>query len=593
MTHRLAGIALAGLLAIPALASPQTVGPDELRLNITPYVPAPALTLRTGVELVEVPVVVRDSHAKGIRGLQQGDFTLYDGGKKQQITAFSIETFASSGAADASAAPLSGSPASTPAGAQPSDAPRRYIALCLDDLNTDIESLVRAKKAAREFVQTSLAPGDRVAVVTTSRPHDSQFTGDPAAMLALIDKVQNNTRYSDNVALECPPIKAYEAYLIVNRLDDTVLDAKLTEARKCMSLPADRSGQIGMITAAAAPIWQRVLINDLNTLRAVESMVDGLAKIPGRRMLLLASSGFFSGNLEGEEELLLAKALRSGVVINTLAARGVSTAIPFGDGTESRSITSRTAGKGRSTPSAGDMSSAQSSDERTESRAAMAKNDVLDVLASGTGGTFFHDNNDLLKGFRQLGMAPDVMYVLGFSPSDAVANGSFHNLKVQLAAGKRYTVEARKGYYAPSKPRPAAEQPSQESRLDAEMQATDILSNLPASLTWSSDRQAHLVTCTVRIDLNALKLATHDDRRTQTLTLVAALRDAAGNVVSGKRYDAELNLKSDTLARLIANGGLRITLNLEAPPEARTARGLVREGIEGKMVTSSQELQLP
>jgi len=101
MTHRLRGIALAGILAIPGFASPQTVGPDEVRVNTTAYSPAPALTLRTQVELVEVPVVVRDSHYKGVAGLQQSDFTLYDGGKKQQITAFSVETFEPRGALQA------------------------------------------------------------------------------------------------------------------------------------------------------------------------------------------------------------------------------------------------------------------------------------------------------------------------------------------------------------------------------------------------------------------------------------------------------------------------------------------------------------
>jgi len=137
------------------------------------------------------------------------------------------------------------------------------------------------------------------------------------------------------------------------------------------------------------------------------------------------------------------------------------------------------------------------------------------------------------------------------------------------------------------------EQHGMESRLDDEMKASDILSEFPASLTWASDPRTRKVTCMAHIDLNALKLATHGGRRTQTLTLVAALRDAAGNLLPGKRSEVELNLKSDTLAKMVAAGGFGIVVTLEAPPGAHTARGLVRDGIEGKMVTSSQELRFP
>jgi hypothetical protein len=37
------------------------------------------------------------------------------------------------------------------------------------------------------------------------------------------------------------------------------------------------------------------------------------------------------------------------------------------------------------------------------------------ALASGTGGAFYHKNNDLLQGFRKIGMAPETMYLLGFN----------------------------------------------------------------------------------------------------------------------------------------------------------------------------------
>lgn len=574
MTHRLAGLAL----LLSSAASAQTIGPDELRFNTTPYVATPAVTIRTEVQLVEVPVVVRDSRHKGVAGLKQSDFTLYDAGKKQQITAFTVETFEPHSTATAPSSATPSAPADTPK----ADSPRRLVAICLDDLNTDAESLQIAKKAARQFVQTSPAPGDRVAVVTTAWQHDIEFSDDVATLLARIDKVQNNSRVYDNVAMQCPPIKVYEAYLIANHLDESVLQAKIDEAKNCMSVPGTRSTQIDMIAGFATSVWERALSNNKDTLRVLEALVDGMGKLPGRRMILMASSGFLSGNLQDDEEQLIAKAVRAGVVINTLGARGVYTVIPFGDGSEVRSTMRRS----RTSPQT------EAVNQQNNSRSQAAKDDGMAVLASGTGGTFFHDNNDLLNGFRQLGMAPDVLYVLGFSPGDPVTDGRFHALKVQIPSAGHYSVQARIGYYAPSKPKPVAVQPTPESRLDNEMRAGDTLSDLPARITWEADTQKHQVTYTARIDLNALKLGAHDDRRTQTITLVAALRDANGNIVAGKRSDVELNLKSDTFARLVAAGGLRIALTVDAPPGTYTARGVLVDGLDGKMTTSSWEIRL-
>ncbi len=69
-------------------------------------------------------------------------------------------------------------------------------------------------------------------------------------------------------------------------------------------------------------------------------------------------------------------------------------------------------------------------------------------LAEGTGGAFFHNNNDLKAGFERVAAAPEFCYVLGFSPTNLKANGSFHPLKIRLSNEKRVAIEARRGYYA-------------------------------------------------------------------------------------------------------------------------------------------------
>ncbi len=54
---------------------------------------AGAITLRVNTQLVEVSVVVKDSHGDPVTGLKAGDFELYDKGKKQEIRVFHLEDY--------------------------------------------------------------------------------------------------------------------------------------------------------------------------------------------------------------------------------------------------------------------------------------------------------------------------------------------------------------------------------------------------------------------------------------------------------------------------------------------------------------------
>ena len=552
----------------PAAASPQTLGSDELRVHTQHYIPATGLTIQTQVELVEIPVVVRDRKHQVVPGLTQSDFAIYDQGKKQEIVAFTVEKFTP---AAGTSLPTPGATPTAPT-APKAATPPRFVALCFDDLALDPSSMMRAKAAARQFVKTSLAPGDRVAVVTTAWLKNTAFTDDVPAMLALIDKVGPNSRMSDDASMDCPSIRPYEAYLLANNRDSGLLAAKVAEYRACAQNPPKPEDTI---IALSRGIWERAMSNSKDTLRAIDTLVQSLTKAPGRRMILLASSGFLSGDLEIEEDELITRALHAGVVINALGARGLYTIIPGGEAAAPRRNTRTPQG--------------MIAEARIQSSSESAKDDGMAVLASGTGGAFFHDNNDLLRGFRELGMVPEAMYILGFSPSDATPNGRFHNLKVRLNP-RGYTVQARMGYNALPKPTPAKS--SLASKVDDRMNATDTLTDLPAKLTWTPDTQKAGVTFFAEVDVSHLKFETRDNRRVQVLTVVAALRDENGKMIAGDRSDVELNLTDATFNNFVAAGGLRLLLTVKAPAGTYSARGLLLEGLEGKMATSSRQLQI-
>jgi VWFA-related protein len=147
--------------------------------------------------------------------------------------------------------------------------------------------------------------------------------------------------------------------------------------------------------------------------------------MPGQRSIVVVSPGFLALTPDLLEDVmaLVESAVHSGIVINSLDPHGLYTAGVNGRG---------------SLPGQNRFLLANAE--------AQALGDVMAEFSSGTGGIFFHNNNDLDEGFRRTAAAPEFVYVLGFSPQKL--DGKFHKLKVTLNGVEKYEVHARLGYYA-------------------------------------------------------------------------------------------------------------------------------------------------
>ncbi len=118
-------------------------------------------TFKTGVNLVTVPVVVRDRQGRAIGSLTQEDFQLFDKGKPQFISKFSGEKSVHTTSAIVSSSTVEGaSPAAAP---QPS----RFVAYLFDDVHLEFGDLAMARNAAAKHFE-ELGPTDRAAIYTTS-----------------------------------------------------------------------------------------------------------------------------------------------------------------------------------------------------------------------------------------------------------------------------------------------------------------------------------------------------------------------------------------------------------------------------------------
>ncbi len=580
-----------GLFGVAIVVCAQQPIEQEIRATNSLYAPpVHAATLRADVNIVEVPVVVHDGN-QSVAGLKREDFQVFDSGHPREITSFSVET--PRGVSEPTVATKNAEGSSAPKSNPPADDAKRLIALLFDDLNTPFVDIQAAKKGAQKFVKESMVPGDRVAIATTAWQKSAPFITDRDELVKQIETVQPHSRTNDSLGMSqvCPPMNSYQAYLLANNLDNDLLNLKIKESESCsLSTTGDRrpppGGRIGFgstlalpVTLAAMQVWEEAKFNSRNTLRALESAVDAMAKLPGRKMIVLTSSGFLTGNLELELEDLGDRARRAGVVINTLEARGLVAYAPGGNASEpSKHQSGRTLVRTLAT------------DAQMKPQEEAAPDDGLASLAYSTGGRFFQNSNDLAAGYRNLAAAPDVLYVLGISTSD-VQDGKYHPLKVRLAKGLRGSVDARPGYTAqvPLSARHAepVERPIDRAFVDGHTTSDAPIFVKAVALGGSSLK----VAVTAHVDLAKLKLEERDGRRRQHLTFIAALLDPGGGYLAGKQGEIDLALTESNFRNLGATG-IDITLDLEARPGKYVARGVVQESVTGKMTASNTSIEI-
>ena len=96
------------------------------------------------------------------------------------------------------------------------------------------------------------------------------------------------------------------------------------------------------------------------------------------------------------------------------------------------------------------QNSARSEQNKTKYHSeSMALNEeVMAELADGTGGTYFHNSNDLEGGFQALTEVPEYVYLLEMSLQNVKHDGDYHALKVKLDK-EGLKLQARRGYFAP------------------------------------------------------------------------------------------------------------------------------------------------
>jgi VWFA-related protein len=371
-------------------------------------------TFRTGVEAVEVDVIVTDQQGRHVRDLRQEDFEVLEGGRPQKLTTFThIELPSARFDQPAfSSEPIEPDVVSNE---QPFDG-RIYVML-IDDLSIGFPRAAQARQVAGDFVSKHFGANDLMAVVHTANiPAASQdFTHSKRLLLAAIEKTRG---------CKLPPVTA----MITSSFN---LDGTVSES---LSRRTDN---------ACDPQISRGVPR---TLRALRAVAEGLAGVQGRRKaILLVGEGIYLGigdadptgaadEARSEARAALEALVRANASIYAIDPGGLRS------GGAEDIVIGRIPLDAAGAPDVDQYNRLQPLAEQ------IAEQNTLRQISGETGGFAVLNMNDYTNAFARVVADNSSYYLLGFQPADAKQDGKFHDIDVRI---KRpgLQVRARRGYY--------------------------------------------------------------------------------------------------------------------------------------------------
>jgi VWFA-related protein len=519
-----------------------------------PAPPPPTNSPRIEVttELVLVNVVARDKKGNLVQDLKKEDFTLFEDGKKQQISTFDFENVEEQTAAGAAEATVSGvaGPGTllrTAKKAPPSlDArDRRLILMFFDFSAMDPEQVDRSVDAAKKFIETKLQPADLIALVSlaTNMRVDLDFTDDRTKLLAAL------TAYSAGEG---------------QGFDNGTTGSSEGAAETSGSFTADDT--------------------DFNTfsadrkLLALQSLMQALGKLPQKKNLVFFSNGITQSGVDNQSALraATAAAVKANVSIYSLDIRGLQ-AFPPGGEAQSASLHGQSAYSGASV--------------LNDLNGNAASQDTLATLSSDTGGKAFFDSNDFGAVFSQVQKDSSIYYVLGFTSNNPLKDGRFRRLKVQVNRPD-LKLDFRAGYYA-------GRDFEHLNRADREQQLEDELATqLPrvdvplfaGSAFFRQDDSHYYLAISLVIPGSQIPFVTEKDKDSATIDIIGAVLGSGKLPVGHLRDTMKLAVDS---TRQVRRKNVQYNTGFVLAPGSYHLKFVVRENQTGRIGSFETDVQIP
>ncbi len=364
------------------------------------------LTIKLNVDLIQIDVTVLDRARKHVPGLTEDDFEVFRDGKRQPIRKVLYVSRPPWSASTATAA----GPASTPpktdnlvalkGGIRAADV-RRTIAIFIDDLSMNADSMIYMQKALRKFVEEQVQPGDIVAVYRSSGGLGlfQQFTTDKRAVLTGIEQIRyrsingvdslaaiksNPLEDDPNPTIAQMAIEQRQREEVNNRYRQDMLTANvLSNAAFIVQGLRELPGRKSMV----------IFSESMQLYDAPQSMT-----IPGANSMLDGAQGGSRQNTQRAMQSLIDVANRCGVTFYTIDPRGLQVL----------GITAADAPSGNPRRMQGQILQRQMDFQSSQSGMAS--------LAEATGGLFFRNTNDLARALTEAADDLEGYYLIAFTP---------------------------------------------------------------------------------------------------------------------------------------------------------------------------------
>jgi VWFA-related protein len=395
-------VALLSLLLVTAAAAPR--GPAPAAQATQP----PPPRFRTGVDVVEVAVLVKDRDGKPVTDLASNEITVLENRAPQTVVAFERVSVPPRSTVSPARAPQVPEDVASNEGI----APARVFVLVLDSHHVAGTRVRAVQTLARQFIENYVGPGDYAAVFSPGAlPSATQdFTTDKARLLAAIDQFTG--------------MKMMSAVVEVER-EKAAVDPSVRGAVPMHGGhdPSDSERTDRAVALAGT----------------LEALANHLERISGRRKTLL----LFSEGVDYDQADVLGKVqrnandvmrgmgraigalMRTNVALYAVDPRGLNS--PDADLLETPLYTP------------GGVTTRTLADEQNDSIRA------LHSLSESTGGFAAVNRNDFAGAFERIDLESRSYYVIGYSPELPAKPGEFRSIEVKVSRPD-VRISARSGY---------------------------------------------------------------------------------------------------------------------------------------------------
>ena len=554
--------------------------------------------VRISTQLVQTDVMVFDKSGKFVDGLKPEQFELKVDGHERPISFFDCVQ-AGTVNEDAQLAAARGLKNESGGGGAVLPLDRgRTVVFFVDDLHLSPGSSARMRKTLLRFIDEEIGQNDVAAVISASGQVGflQQFSEEKFVLRAAAARI-NPRAYSVRDAQNPPMTEAHA--IAVERRDPSVIsyfvDAIIKENPYMRREQAE-----SLVSQRANTILVQSRSITVNTLASLLSTVRGAAPLPGRKLLFFISDGFMvedrGAELRDWMRRVTDAAARSGVVIYSLDAEGLRTAMP--DASDSTGF---------------DPSGRLS---MTDFAAGSQLQAPLYTLAGDTGGRALVNTNALGNAVARALKETSLYYLLAWKP-DVTAEGGepkYRRVEVAVRGRPELRVLVRRGFFdrppteedlkgnkkKSEKPKPevtdvSAQKPPADRDLQAALRAPLPRAGLPTSLALgyvNGQNGAGLLTASIEVENSALTYQNGEqgDQPRASFDAAGLVLDDHGKPVNGFRQTLDVR---PAQGASLSGQHVVFSSQMKVPPGLYQVRVATRDTHSGRVGSAMQWVEVP